>query len=302
MKTCPICNKEVKSRSAIYCSKECQHKSMQTIQFYEKPCLNCGKILTYKQLRMGQRFCCYPCAKEYRHKKFAESITLYNCNICNKPLTLDQCNRGIKTCSAKCAYQYRRIKYGYNVSPEALERIKQKCSERSKELWKNEEFRNKVKIRMTENNPSHNPEVIKKALQTKEKNNNLHVWKGQRGGNGKISNAENCLLSFCTSLGFLYNKAIATSTIRKQFPNEHYGNNYKPDFTNFDIKLCIEIDGDTHNSPKVRELDKKKEFCLSLLGYKTIRFTNQQVFEDIENVKHIIIQEIERIKNNGNTD
>lgn len=88
----------------------------------------------------------------------------------------------------------------------------------------------------------------------------------------------------------------------KQYPEKHLAFNYKPDFTNFQYKLCIEVDGDSHKSVAGRLEDKKKEFCLSCLGYTVIRFTNDMIKDDIDAVKNAILKSLQELKyTNGQT-
>lgn len=56
------------------------------------------------------------------------------------------------------------------------------------------------------------------------------------------------------------------------------------DFCSEQIKLAIEVDGWTHESEKTQAKDKKKEAFLVSRGYKVIRFTNEQMYGDIDPV------------------
>ena len=64
------------------------------------------------------------------------------------------------------------------------------------------------------------------------------------------------------------------------------------DFYCHKAKLVIEIDGGYHNTPEQYCYDVTREHELEELGLKVIRFTNEQVFNDIENLLKIIEQEI----------
>ena len=50
------------------------------------------------------------------------------------------------------------------------------------------------------------------------------------------------------------------------------------------IKLVIEIDGDIHNRPSKKLLDKRKQEQLESWGYMVIRFTNKAVLESLPGV------------------
>lgn len=58
---------------------------------------------------------------------------------------------------------------------------------------------------------------------------------------------------------------------------------YIADFLCKDLKLIIEIDGGSHNMKG--NYDKQRDERLKELGYTTLRFTNEEVILNIENVK-----------------
>lgn len=58
---------------------------------------------------------------------------------------------------------------------------------------------------------------------------------------------------------------------------------YIADFLCKDLKLIIEVDGSSHNMK--HDYDEQRDKTLKELGYTTLRFTNEEVLYDIENVK-----------------
>jgi len=58
------------------------------------------------------------------------------------------------------------------------------------------------------------------------------------------------------------------------------------DFYCSKAKLIIEVDGHIHDDQK--EYDELRTEIIKLLGMKVIRFTNEQVINDIEKVKQVI--------------
>ena len=48
--------------------------------------------------------------------------------------------------------------------------------------------------------------------------------------------------------------------------------------------LIVELDGGYHNEPEQKELDKNRQEWLCHMGYKVIRFTNDEVLCDADNV------------------
>ena len=194
------------------------------------------------------------------------------CEWCGKELAEGK-NR---FCNTSCSAKWRMKTYGkVKVSEEG----KKHQSESMKTLWNRPEFRENNRKRMTENNPVYQPGVVEKATNTRFKNGS---YTNQfKYGNGKISVYEQIAWETLSELGFEYNQAISTYKLREQYPEKHIGFNYKPDFLHREKKICIEIDGPNHLAMNIQEIDKKKDWCLSQLGYKVIRFTH----EDIDNGK-----------------
>lgn len=242
-------------------------------------CAVCG---TEIENRGKTSLCCSrKCYKIFKNNY--ETDYAVHCKHCGKILKYNQVLCGVKYCSSRCACD----------DPE----YRNRCSENLKNQWKSDEFREIVVTRMKSNNPSYDRNNIEKALKTKELTGNAHNWKGTRGGNGTISEAESIMIPFCSGLGFEFNKAINTYSIRIAYPENHYAFNYKPDFVNFEYKLCIEIDGSSHKNVLGRERDIKKERCLNLLGYTVIRFSNEDVLNKLDFVKSSILSCLEALKN-----
>ncbi len=63
---------------------------------------------------------------------------------------------------------------------------------------------------------------------------------------------------------------------------------YIADFFCKELQLVIEIDGRTHDWEDVIKKDKEKQDMLQSLGYTVMRFTNQEVMYQIENVSRAI--------------
>ena len=66
------------------------------------------------------------------------------------------------------------------------------------------------------------------------------------------------------------------------------------DFYHHPKKIIIEIDWSIHNKDSVREYDKLREYLLKKAEYKIIRFTNDEVLSNIDNVLSKIYIEIIR--------
>lgn len=241
-KICVICGREFNGRKEYKCcSKECGEK-LHSITLQKK-----------------------------KQEKY-NSMPIKYCEFCNKQLEPWQ-NR---FCNTSCSAKWRMKTYGkVKVSEEG----KKHQSESMKTLWNRPEFRENNHKRMTENNPVYQPGVVEKTRQSILKHGGYKNY--FKYGNGKMSVYEQIAWETLKELGFEYNQAISTYSLRQKYPEKHIGFNYKPDFLHREKKICIEIDGPNHFSKNTQELDKKKDWCLSQLGYKVIRFTH----EDIDNGK-----------------
>ena len=69
-----------------------------------------------------------------------------------------------------------------------------------------------------------------------------------------------------------------------KFRRQHPLGIYISDFYCHKIKLVIEADGTIHNKPAVKEYDKRREQDLINSGYYILRFTNDQIMNDISSV------------------
>ena len=63
---------------------------------------------------------------------------------------------------------------------------------------------------------------------------------------------------------------------------------YIADFFCKELKLIIETDGITHEYNDVFKKDIEKTNYLNNLGYEVLRFKDDEVIDDIDNVKYII--------------
>ena len=75
-----------------------------------------------------------------------------------------------------------------------------------------------------------------------------------------------------------------------KFRRQQVIDNYIADFACLESKLIIELDGDYHLTAEQILKDRERTERLSLLGYKVIRFKNEQVIHNTETV-------IKQIKN-----
>ncbi len=80
-----------------------------------------------------------------------------------------------------------------------------------------------------------------------------------------------------------------------RFRRQHGFGPYVLDFYCPVLKLCIEVDGEIHQRTDVFEKDKERTSFLGSNGIKVIRFTNDEIENDISDV----LERIRRFINNN---
>ena len=83
----------------------------------------------------------------------------------------------------------------------------------------------------------------------------------------------------------------------KRFLRQYSVGKYVIDFFCPEIKLAIEVDGDTHITDEEIEYDKYRQIEVENLGIKFLRFKNDEIFENIANVIKKIEITIEEMLN-----
>jgi imidazole glycerol-phosphate synthase subunit HisF len=77
-----------------------------------------------------------------------------------------------------------------------------------------------------------------------------------------------------------------------KFRRQHAISYYIADFYCHSNKLIIELDGSIHNLPEVVNNDIERQQYLESLGLTVLRFKNQEIFDNLEQVLQIIKQHI----------
>lgn len=72
--------------------------------------------------------------------------------------------------------------------------------------------------------------------------------------------------------------------------------NYIADFMCKELKLIIEVDGGIHSMEDVAKKDIIRQQHLELVGFKVIRFKNEEVLKEINNVREHILATIHSLK------
>jgi very-short-patch-repair endonuclease len=86
----------------------------------------------------------------------------------------------------------------------------------------------------------------------------------------------------------LSNKGIDNNKFRRQ----HIIGEYIVDFVCLEKRLVIEVDGSIHNQPEQIEHDKNRTEWLESKGFRIVRYSNQQILNDILNSAESIRKEL----------
>ena len=86
---------------------------------------------------------------------------------------------------------------------------------------------------------------------------------------------------------------VRANKLGDKFRRQHIINNIIVDFVSLSKKLVVEVDGGYHNNPETQKLDKIKTDILNELGYKVIRFTNEEVLVNVDSVIQSIQDELQ---------
>jgi PncC family amidohydrolase len=86
---------------------------------------------------------------------------------------------------------------------------------------------------------------------------------------------------------------------RYKFRRQHIISNYITDFICIPEKLIIELDGLPHQLPENKTSDEERTAILNQLGFKVIRFTNDQVLHNTDQVINEILVHLKEEKARG---
>ena len=82
---------------------------------------------------------------------------------------------------------------------------------------------------------------------------------------------------------------------RVKFRRQHPVDIFVLDFYCHELKLALEVDGEIHLSAEMREYDEGRTYELEKFGIKILRFTNEQIFENLDEVQVTILKIISDI-------
>lgn len=138
-------------------------------------------------------------------------------------------------------------------------------------------------------NPMKYPEIRKKASDRQKEINHKPIIQGGNGRGATVHqlNLYNELIKYDNS--FEMEIIEKTGILAKEFNSPRH---YKLDIASRIHMLCIEIDGSSHNTLKIKECDKRKDNILNLKGWKVLRLSNFQIQKELQNCVQMVMSMI----------
>jgi very-short-patch-repair endonuclease len=93
----------------------------------------------------------------------------------------------------------------------------------------------------------------------------------------------------------LWVKLCRNQMLGLQFRRQHPINRFIVDFYCVKIKLVIEVDGNIHEIPENKVYDIGRSQILNDFGITVLRFSNNHIINDIENVLKIIEENVKQL-------
>lgn len=235
-------------------------------------CLICEMLFLLK--KKSQLCCSKSCAQKLKNKNLGFGETeIRKCSFCGKEF-ISKKSSPKKFCTRICVGRWNMHRPEMQQILHSPIRRKKISLAQIKSHQQNPERAINISRRMKQHNPTKIKGVIEKAKVTKQINGTLHIWSGIRGGNGKLTEPQ---IRLALALGWETEYAISLGKLTKNYPT-----NYKVDVANPELKIAIEVDGKNHNTKYFIEKDKKKTAKLQSLGWKVLRFTNDEVIDTLD--------------------
>ena len=109
---------------------------------------------------------------------------------------------------------------------------------------------------------------------------NLHLGAGKELFAFSRKNRKKATLAEYLLWQQLRNRKLEGLKFRRQHPLGHF----ITDFYCYEIKLVVELDGEYHTGNEQAEYDSGRTYKLNALGIQVLRFTNEEVINDLKQV------------------
>lgn len=102
------------------------------------------------------------------------------------------------------------------------------------------------------------------------------------------------LKGFPTEAELLLWEHLRNRQLGAKFNRQHIIGDYIVDFVCLEKGLVIEVDGAYHNMAEQRKADAIRSKELARMGFEVIRFSNEEVFQNINNVQDRIKDRLQK--------
>ena len=237
-------------------------------------CAFCGEIIVPRIPPEGKkRFCNQSCSAKWRmsQKEIVNQISekkrrpkrKRNCEYCGKIFEIGPGQTYKRFCSQTCSSKARGTDHLHT------EYVRRKRGLQISKWWAKGtpevEARKELLREMGRNATQESIEKMRKSLSGKTFLS--------RGGNSKLTKPQMELSRILNHAPMEY--AIKTAPVKHLF--QSLPNCYKVDIAIPEKMIVIEVDGNTHKQKKWKFLDKRKTEVLNNLGWKVLRFWNQDI-------------------------
>src|SRR5262249_26219551 len=91
----------------------------------------------------------------------------------------------------------------------------------------------------------------------------------------------------------LWSKLRSRQLLGRKFRRQYSVGPYCINFYCPEIRLAIELDGDSHFTDEAKRYDRERQAWIESFGIRFLRFTNTDVSENLDGVLHVIAAAIE---------
>lgn len=195
------------------------------------------------------------------------------CESCGAPFTPKDAGQGLgRFCGRSCSAKWRMNQPEHKAKVHTEATHAKIGQARARWLRSGEPKAEAEIARITALNPMSDPDVRRKVSRTLTAMNH---GPSVRGGNGRGLTRPQRLLMDVLGSDWTAEYALSLGQRTPGFPTH-----YKLDLANPRLKVGIEVDGPSHWSRK--DQDRKKGAKLASLGWKVLRFWNQEILDWID--------------------
>jgi very-short-patch-repair endonuclease len=94
----------------------------------------------------------------------------------------------------------------------------------------------------------------------------------------------------------LWSKLSRKQMLGYKFRRQYSVDQYVIDFYCPELKLAVEIDGDSHFIPGAQEQDKARQEHIEAFGIRFLRFTNEDVCKNVDGVCQTVYNAVDELK------